>query len=291
MSVDEKADSMTCSLCNSSEFFTFDIDISHPPQPLDTSSIVKSLVIMFDKLARHSSGKQNFNRGFFRFAQNDINRWLKELGITKKIVSSEISNHSLRYVYDLNEENEDNEESSIVISLRNILPKDHPLFVEMNKDYNYSAISRLKELQKLAETRRKFSQETKRWLSKNSLFSDVEFPTKLENLLGLNEIKTRISQPLDKKGIICIKCGFEGHFYDIENQIDFFMENLQTWQEIERQLSRYESSLINWKREDKKKKDEKTKARNEQKRLEKIQNLEDERRRVEEKIRELRGED
>ena len=134
MARDEKADSMTCSLCNSSEFFTFDIDISPPPQPLDTSSIVKSLVIMFDKLARHSYEKQNFNREFFRVAQNDINRWLKELGITKKTVSIPHHRYAQRYVYDLNEETEDNEESSIVISLRNILPKDHPLFLEMNKD-------------------------------------------------------------------------------------------------------------------------------------------------------------
>ena len=157
----------------------------------------------------------------------------------------------------------------------------------------------IQELWELANSQKKYSNETKNWLMHKSPFTTPnslteKFETPLVSLMGgiyTKNIIRHLDYPIERKEVICNNCGtivrtymdFEKTIKEIEN----IFELVQTMYDC---LTRYDSAMINWERDDKAKKDKAKKIRMENKMQANIEALEAERKAMEEKLRKLKGE-
>ena len=195
------------------------------------------------------------------------------------------------------------------MSLRTILPDDHQLFQKINANQELEQkrleinrmgfAAEIQELWELANSQKKYSNETKNWLMHKSPFTTPnslteKFETPLVSLMGgiyTKNIIRHLDYPIERKEVICNNCGtivrtymdFEKTIKEIEN----IFELVQTMYDC---LTRYDSAMINWERDDKAKKDKAKKIRMENKMQANIEALEAERKAMEEKLRKLKGE-
>ena len=194
-------------------------------------------------------------------------------------------------------------------SLESLLPDNHPLFLlfekvqELERNEGDNLAKRLDILYSLADSKRKFSKKTRDWMKNKSPFYDSDFLdnwgrnrgesgrrlTSLQPFITKN-IEPQLSQDCQKFEVICLQCGVVVRtYYDLQTKAQKLTDLLSTLPMIKNKLADYDKQMKKWKAIDDKKKAEKEKARLEKKRLADIAALEAEQKKVEEKLRKLKG--
>jgi hypothetical protein len=194
-----------------------------------------------------------------------------------------------------------NNTQEVDLTLNNLLPDNHLIFEEMNKnseleqsgfDNRRNALTRFYELHELAKSQRKYAKKTRDWMKHKSPFMDPDFRKKLENPNSFTKTMWNLcSEPCQRKEVICTNCGTVVRvFIDIEDKIETILESVQVVRTYLDYLSRYDSAMTNWERDDKAEKAKAAKIRAEKKLQADIEALELERKKTEEKLRKLKGE-
>ena len=217
------------------------------------------------------------------------------------------SNHFRRYIGDLRKFKSNRREPKH--SLESLLPDNHPLFLlfekvqELERNEGDNLAKRLDILYSLADSKRKFSKETRDWMKNKSPFYDSDFLdnwgrnrgesgrrlTSLQPFITKN-IEPQLSEDCQKFEVICLQCGVVVRtYYDLQTKAQKLTDLLSTLPMIKNKLADYDKQMKKWKAIDDKKKAEKEKARLEKKRLADIAALEAEQKKVEEKLRKLKG--
>ncbi len=185
------------------------------------------------------------------------------------------------------------------LTLENLLPEDHQVFLEIQKNIELEGLletnplQRVSDLHELANSQRKFAKKTRDWMKHKSPFMDTEFQEKLEKspYIWTKNIRKILVEPCQRKEIICINCGTVVRtFIDMQEKIETIFESVKTLRTYLDYLSRYDSAMTNWVRDDNIEKEKAKKIRTEKNLQAELETLEAQRRSAEEKLRKLQDE-
>jgi hypothetical protein len=192
-------------------------------------------------------------------------------------------------------------------SLRSMLPPDDAIFLlfnrvkEMERTEGNSLAHRLNLLYELADSKRKFSKETRDWMKNKSPFLNSDFKDNWKSSANKNRlggsmpfitknIAPQLEENCIKTDVICLECGtIVRSYFDIKKKGQNIVDLLSTLPTIKTKLEAYDKAMAKWKQADENKKAKKQKERLEKKRLDNIAKLEAEQKKVEKELRKLKG--
>ena len=302
-----------CDRCGPSATNFFENTVTGPFASLDAIMHIPSSIQVMGQPGRNNSTVQIYNPSLLHL-KNTQQQGAKALKILTEIAeekpeTGDRDKVAQKHIQQINPNFRKWVSDEGKMSLRTILPDDHQLFQKINANQELEQkrleinrmgfAAEIQELWELANSQKKYSNETKNWLMHKSPFTTPnslteKFETPLVSLMGgiyTKNIIRHLDYPIERKEVICNNCGtivrtymdFEKTIKEIEN----IFELVQTMYDC---LTRYDSAMINWERDDKAKKDKAKKIRMENKMQANIEALEAERKAMEEKLRKLKGE-
>ena len=182
------------------------------------------------------------------------------------------------------------------LNLRSIFPESHQIFSEFEKNRALENSrprmwEELEKLKGLAESQRKFSAQTRKWLNQKSPLMGPDFEKGRYSRSFTKNLNPILDEPLERKEVICLTCGMVVRtFIEIEGKLQYIFERLQDTRILCEFLDKYDSAMVNWERDDKIAKEKAKKIRKEKKLQAELETLEAQRRSAEEKLRKLQDE-